>query len=457
MAAGPRKVLIVEDEPDVRAVLRQGLERKGWQVSTADTCTVAEQIWRASRPDIALLDYSLPDGNAFALIPRLRAVDSSVPLIVLTGYGTIDLAVEAIKLGADQFLTKPLELSALFAALQQVQQTHKNKGKLASLRPAPTRFEWDPFLGTSDVIKKLRDLAQRVVRSDSPLLIQGETGSGKGVLSRWLHHNGPRADSSFVDLNCAGLSRELLESELFGYERGAFTGAVQSKTGLLELADRGTVFLDEIGDVDVQIQPRLLKVLEEKQFRRLGDVRDRMVDIRLISATHQALRNLVQEKRFRDDLYFRICTIPLHTPPLRDRLQDIPVLSAEILASLPPNHNNEPYSLTTQAIRKLQGYCWPGNIRQLRNVLERAVLMCSGDEIVEVDLRFEEENEPAVKLPSRQSLTLEELERQHITQTLIQEGWRVESAARSLGIPRSSMYSKLKQYHISRPGADLGA
>ncbi len=445
------KVLIVEDEKEICDVLCDYLQTKGYEVATAGTCAQAEQVWRAARPDVAVLDHSLPDGTSLGLIPRLKAFDPSIQIIILTGYGSIDLAVEAIKLGAEQFLTKPAELATLYIVIQRSLENQRNHRRQLAEKTRLRRQTLDPFLGVSQGVQELAEYAQKVALGDSPVLIQGETGTGKGVLARWLHQNGPRASEPFVDLNCGGLSHDLLESELFGYERGAFTGAVQNKTGLLEVAHRGTVFLDEIGDVDLAVQPKLLKVLEEKQFRRLGDVRDRKVDIRLIAATHQVMARLVQEKRFRGDLYFRISTIPIAVPPLRERVEDIPLLSAHILGNLASDIGMREFELTDNALRALRAYSWPGNIRELRNVLERAVLITGNSVLTERDLHFDAQVEPHLT-SSGQFRTLEEMERQYIEQVLRKENGRVETAARKLGIPRSSLYSKLKQYKIERPG-----
>lgn len=445
------RVLIVEDDKEICEVLRDYLESKGYEVTTAETCALAEQFWRTVRPDVAILDYSLPDGNALELIPRLKALDPAAPIIILTGYGSIDLAVEAVKLGAEQFLTKPAELATLQVVVQRSLENQRNRRTQMVEKSRMRRQTLDPFLGKSDCIRKLADFARRVAVSDSPVLIQGETGTGKGVLAQWLHRNGPRASEPFVDLNCGGLSRDLLETELFGHERGAFTGAVQAKTGLLEIAHKGTVFLDEIGDVDLAVQPKLLKVLEEKQFRRLGDVRDRRVDIRLIAATHQVMARLVHEKLFRGDLYFRISTIPLNVPALRERVEDIPVLCRHILASLASDLGTGEFELAASALRALQRYSWPGNIRELRNVLERAVLVTGNPVLTENDLHFDLLVEQHL-IASGQFRTLEEMERHYIEHVLRKEGGKVGPAARKLGIPRSSLYHKLKQYKAEQPG-----
>jgi transcriptional regulator with PAS, ATPase and Fis domain len=267
------------------------------------------------------------------------------------------------------------------------------------------------------------------------------------VLARWLHENSPRADEAFVDLNCAGLSRELLETELFGHEKGAFTSATASKQGLFEVAHRGTIFLDEVGDVDLQIQPKLLKVLEEKRFRRVGDVRDRQVDVRLIAATHQDVGQLVREKKFRDDLYFRISTIPLSFPPLRDRIEDITTLAEYLLNKVSTDLGRSGIQLDEASIKALQSYAWPGNVRELRNVIERAVLLSEGPTIGLRDLHFD--GHASVGSPSFDTrLTLTEMEKQHIERVLHEEQGRVEKAAKRLGIPRSSLYQKIKKHQI---------
>ena len=442
------RILIVDDDPGVRFGIRDFLESKGYAVDETDGCRGAEERFRASRPDAVIVDYRLPDGNALDLLPRLREIDAAVPLVVLTAHGSIDLAVKAVKEGAEQFLTKPVELPALLVVLQRVLENQRNRRKLLAGKAREARHNIvDPFLGTSPAIRQLADQARRLLSTESPVLIQGETGTGKSLLARWLHKNGPRADEPFVDLNCASLSPELLESELFGHEKGAFTGAVSTKVGLFEVAHRGTVFLDEIGDVGSPVQPKLLTVLEERRFRRLGDVRDRQVDIHLIAATHQDLRLLVREKRFRSDLYFRISTIPLVLPALRERVEDIPVLARYLLEEIAADLGRGEVSLSPDGEEALRAYAWPGNIRELRNVLERALLLSERPTIGRKDLRFDVHSRPDT-WTGGSDLTLIELERQHIERVLQEERGRVEQAATRLGIPRSTLYQKIKKHGI---------
>jgi len=441
------KILIVDDEDTVRFGIRDFLESKGSEVEEAVDCKSALEIFQTARPDVVVTDYLLPDGNALEILPRLKAIDPDVPVVVLTGHGTIDLAVRAIKEGAEQFLTKPVELPALEIILRRLAENLRNRQRHL-VNKSRARRPVDPFLGTSRAIRQLAEQARKVAAADSPVMIQGETGAGKGVLARWIHENGPRAEEAFVDLNCAVLSKELLESELFGHEKGAFTGALANKLGLFEVAHKGSVFLDEIGDVDITVQPKLLKALEEKRFRRLGDVRDRRVDIRLIAATHQDLAVLVREKKFRSDLYFRISTIPLIVPALRERVEDLPLIAERLLDDLSSDMGRGSLRLSPEAEKSLKMYDWPGNIRELRNVLERAALLSDENVLGAGDLRFDPRF-GGEEVGFETNLTLRDLERLYIEKVLKEEGGRVEEASVRLGIPRSSLYEKIKKYGIS--------
>jgi DNA-binding NtrC family response regulator len=443
------RILVVDDEPQFLLTVQDFLENSGFEVITGTSCRQAEEIYSSAKPDAAVVDYSLGDGNALEILPRLRSADASIPIIIMTGHASIELAVQAVKLGAEHFLTKPVDLATLVVMLERSLENQRNRRKLALDHSRSSREAINPFLGTSAAIGKLAEMAARVASVHSPILIQGETGTGKSVLARWIHEHSSRAKEAFVDLNCGGLMRDLLETELFGHEKGAFTGAIQSKVGLLESAHKGTLFLDEIGDVDLGVQPKILKVLEEKQFRRLGDVRDRRVDIRLMAATHQNLGSLMKCKRFRSDLFFRISTIPLAVPPLRERVEDIPLMAMHLLERLSTELGCGSAEINPEAMRRLQSYSWPGNIREMRNVLERAVLLSGNPMICEKNLHFDETEWPEFK-PENFGRTLGEMERDYISQVLDSEGGRVETAAKKLDIPRSSLYAKLKQYKLDR-------
>ncbi|HYG97751.1 MAG TPA: sigma-54 dependent transcriptional regulator [Terriglobales bacterium] len=434
------KVLVVEDDPVLCGLLRDFLGSLGYKTEAVGTAEQARAAMQRFQPEIAILDYALPDGTALDLIPYVLSFDSELPVFVLTGHGSISLAVESIKLGAEQFLTKPVELSALAKMLDCISANRPpDQRRNSRLLVEPGRV--NPFVGSSRKILDLASQCEKVRASDLSTLILGETGSGKGVLAKWLHESGPRSKANFVDLNCAGISRELLETELFGHVRGAFTGAVNNKPGLLEFADGGTLFLDEIGDMDLQIQAKLLKVLEEKRFRRLGEVRDRHCDVRLVAATHANLSDLVRQNKFRADLYFRISTVVLRVPPLRERKEDIPLLVNQIASRVSRNTGAERITLLPSAIAALQDYSWPGNIRELKNVIERASLLSGSRKLGREHLDFGLESE----IGTGELMTLEQLERLHIQRVLKQENGKVAAAARRLGIPRSTLYLKLKE------------
>jgi len=446
------KILIVDDEPGIRFGVRDFLESEGLEVDEADSVASAERGVRDGHPDAVILDHMLPDGTALDLLPRLKELDPSLPVVVLTGHASIDLAVRAVKEGADQFLAKPVELPALLVLVRRLLETQRERRRQIAGRTRQAREAVDPFVGTSAAIRELADQVRRVATSSSTILIQGETGTGKGVLARWLHRNGPRADEPFVDMNCAGLSREFLETELFGHEKGAYTGAVSTKPGLLEVAHRGVVFLDEIGDLDPQVQPKVLKVLEEKRFRRLGEVRDRQVDVQLIAATHQDLSALTRDRTFRSDLYYRISTLPLRVPTLRERAEDIPVLARGLLDSFASDLGRRGIRLAPEAEAKLVRHSWPGNVRELRNVLERALLLSGRDVLEAGDLRLEGPGADELeRVAPGAPMTLEELERRHISHVLEELGGRVAEASQRLGIPRSTLYQKIKKYGLALP------
>jgi DNA-binding NtrC family response regulator len=448
------KVLVVEDEPVARFGLRDFLAARGFDVQEAASLAQARGSFQLDRPDAVVVDYSLPDGNALDLLAEIRSVDQQLPVIVLTGHGTIDLAVRAIKEGAENFLTKPMELPVLAIVLERALENQRNRRRQAARQSQRSREEVDPFAGgSSAALRELSREAAMALRSEGPVLIQGETGSGKGVLAAWLHDQGARRDGPFVDLNCAGLSREFLESELFGHARGAFTGAVSEKKGLFEVAHRGTLFLDEIGDLDPTVQPKVLKVIEDKRFRRLGEVAERQVDVFLIAASNQDLASLVRDGKFRSDLFFRINTILLAVPPLRERREDIAPFALRLLERLGRDLGRPGGHLVPDALEALRSYSWPGNLRELRNVLERAVLRADGREIRPSDFRFSSLPGEGLaagvgQLPT--GLTLAELEKQQIERVLQEEGGRVVNAARRLGIPRSTLYQKIKELRVDR-------
>ena len=439
----------MDDDSIILTAVSEFLRLEGYSVVQAGSLKAAYQALESESPDIAVIDFNLPDGTALDFLAGLKHLNLQLKCIVLTGHGSIDLAVRAIKDGADQFLTKPVQFSVLIAAVRMCLQTQQHQRKQLARKMARPRYDKDPFQGTSAVIRNLAQEARKIANTERPILLQGETGTGKGVMAQWLHKNGPRAEEALVDVNCAGLSKDLLESELFGYEKGAFTGAVGSKQGLVEAAHKGILFLDELGEMDLMVQPKLLKVLEDSRFRRLGDVRERTVDIQIIAATNRNLMQSVREMKFREDLYFRISTFHLRIPPLRERPEDIPVIAQSLLRSLANDLARDQQELSPAAQALLKSYPWPGNIRELRNVLERVALTCEASVIEAQQLGLAHRAAtPMMHAEGEPALTLAELERQHIARVLHEEAGKVAQAAVRLGIPRSTLYQKLKVYGI---------
>jgi DNA-binding NtrC family response regulator len=436
------RVLIVEDDARLASQLEQLFAREGAEVAVARDLAAARLSARQHGADVTLLDFELPDGNALDLLPYLLELDAAQPVLVLTGHGQIDLAVSCIKAGAQQFLIKPVELGALLRmARGACEQRRLLRRDVASSPRA--RGEVDPFAGSSRTVRDLERQARVAAGADSPVLMIGETGTGKGVLARWLHRQSRRSREAFVDLNCAALSRELLDSELFGHQRGAFTGAVASKAGLFEVADRGVLFLDEIGDTEPAIQPKILKAVEEKRFRRLGENQERRVDVRLFAATNRDLGEAVKEGGFRADLYYRLNTLTIHLPPLRERREDIPALVETLLTRIRAETGRH-VELPESTFEQLLAHDWPGNIRELANVLERVTLFGGEPPLP----RRSAPMASAAPAPDG-DLRLATVERRHIEAVLQLERGSVDRAAERLGMPRSTLYQRLKEYGLS--------
>jgi len=451
------RILIIDANPVLRSRISSFLVAQGLAVYGAANYTEARALLRKARPDAAVLDGNLHDSDIAQLLQQAKKMAPRVPVLLLQDRWSPPLEVQALAHGASEVLPNPVELAELHAALSRLLASSAPLVESSGANGRPEVL--DPFLGTSPAILRLREMAGRVLPGQSPILIQGETGAGKGVLAKWIHQSGARAGQPFLDLNCGGLSRELLESELFGHQKGAFTSADACKPGLLEVANGGTVFLDEIGDMDLQVQSKLLKVLEERVFRRLGDVRDRAVDIRLISATHCELLDLVHQQRFRSDLYFRVNIISLQVPPLRQRVQDIPALSEYLLRGLHGHGREGEMQLSNAAMRVLERYPWPGNIRELRNVLERAALVAQSSVLRPEHLHFQSVPLAGLFAAAPEGGTLKQMERAYINHVLYAEKGSIECTARRLGIPRSSLYNKMRRFQIpqgtGRPFAPL--
>ena len=442
------RILIVDDDEQVSAGL-EALLSDDWEVRTAANGRAAVVAFGEFSPDVVLLDVQLPDTTGVDLLHQFKMYAESTAVIMMSGGGTLDPVIESMKLGAETFLQKPFDIEMLTAVLEQVQRMLVSRRELIALRRNEAVHP-ERLPGVSPAIMQLNEILANVARVPSPVLIEGESGTGKGVMARLIHNRSARARAPFVDLNCAGLSKELLESELFGHERGAFTNAMNTKPGLFEIAGDGTLFLDEMGEMELTVQARLLKALEEKRFRRVGGLRDLRADFRLIAATNRDLQAEVAAGRFRNDLYYRLNVVRLRMPPLRERPEDLPILTQEILRPLSKELGRPVPKVSAHAMKKLESYGWPGNVRELRNVLERAMLMLRGPEIRNEDLILDS----AASVPmSGTALTpvaewdirpLEEVISTYVTAAVTATGGNVRKAARQLKISPSTLYARMK-------------
>jgi DNA-binding NtrC family response regulator len=442
------RILIVDDDAQIVRGLAALLE-DDWEVRTAADGRQAAVAFADFSPDVVLLDVQLPDTSGIDLLHQFKSYSEATPVIMMSGASTLERVVDSMKLGAETFLQKPFEYDVLAATLEQVSRIIATRHELMALRRSESG-QVERLPGSSAPIAYLNQILPQVARAPSPVLLEGESGTGKGVLARLIHNRSPRASKPFVDLNCAGLSKELLESELFGHERGAFTNAMNTKPGLFEIAGEGTLFLDEIGEMEPTVQARLLKAIEEKRFRRVGGTRDIRADFRLLAATNRDLVAEVGAGRFRSDLYYRLNVVRLRLPPLRERMEDLPILVEEILRTLAKELGRGVPKVSVRAMQKLQSFAWPGNVRELRNVLERALLTLPGDEIRTEDLVLER---AAAALPSSDGglpsdeweiQPLDEVVAKYVAASVEAAGGNVRKAARQLKISPSTLYAKLK-------------
>jgi len=429
-------LLVIDDDETVRSTLVEFFETFGFTARGAATATEGRRMAAEHAPDVVLLDLRLPDADGVRALEALRADDPDLAVIVLTGYADVRTAVAAMQHGAADLLEKPVDLELLAAAVSRAAERGRLRQEVAVLRAQGRADATPPAMAPT--VSDLIDLAAR--NPDAPILLQGETGTGKGFIARQIHDRSVRNQSPFVEINCASLSATFFESELFGHERGAFTDARQAKRGLLEVAGEGTVFLDEIAELHPEVQPRLLKVLEERTFRRLGGTTMLRSSARVVVATHQPLADAVVEKRFRADLYYRLQVLTITLPPLRERSDEILTMA---MAMLPKGS-----SLTNEAEDALAGYRWPGNIRELKNAIWRAAILAEGRPIEPVHLGLSKPTaslSPA-KAPTTGPRTLEQAERDVIHEALAASGGNRTHAARILGIARSTLLEKLKRY-----------
>ncbi|MHC4885977.1 MAG: sigma-54-dependent transcriptional regulator [Planctomycetota bacterium] len=438
-------VLIVDDEPDTCSGLAALLAPKGYQTLTASSLEDARGVVAAQHLDAVLLDEHLPDGSGIDWVPDLRQACPSLAIIVITGGGDVPTAVKAMRQGADDFLTKPIHAGELMVVLERSLELERLKWMEHSQRRLHRKET--VFMGESPSVKKMWSLAKRACEHESPVLLEGETGVGKGVVARWIHEGSPRHAKPFVGVNCSSMGGDLLASELFGHRKGAFTSATESREGLLEFANGGTLFLDEIGDMDLAVQAQILKVIEEKQFRRVGDTKSGSSNFRLICASNRNLEQDAREGRFRRDLFFRIHIFPITLPPLRNCRSDIPPLACRLLSAM--GYGKQ--SVSDAGMESLKVYDWPGNIRELRNVLERACLIADGKPLA--PQHFPGLSSPAgVPSSSEDKLwPLDDSEARHIQDALAHFGGDVPQTAQALHISRATLYRKLRKHGLLQP------
>ena len=463
-------VLIIDDEVTLARNLATYLERQQYDVRVAESGEQGLQQFAQFRPDVVLLDHNLPGMSGIEVLKRLRAADdAAVPVVMMTGFGGAELAVEAMKLGAADYLTKPVSLAELKLLIERLLNQHRLERTVGYYQQRDAEAsgldkiigDSAPMLALRAQIGRLLDAERQLVDADAPsVLIHGETGTGKELVARALHFGSPRHALPFVELNCGALPPQLIEAELFGYEKGAFTDARQRKPGLVETAEGGTLFLDEIAEADLSTQVKLLKLLEEKRFRRLGGLRDQPVNVRFVSATHRPLDQMVRNKQFRADLFFRLRIVELKVPPLRERGEDVLRLARHLLQHHAQRYRRGAMSLAADAEAALVRHPWPGNVRELRNAMEQAVLMSAGATVGLKELAFlaldglAPGGGPAID----GDLNLERMERAFIERALQRSGGNVTQAARLLGVSRDTLRYRLDRLGLkTEPGDGLDA
>jgi len=442
-------LLLVDDDASVLRAVGDYFERIGYEVWRDAAGEQGIETFRRVRPDVVILDLHLPDASGLVVLERLRRENGSV--ILLTGQGDIETAVRAMQLGAENFLTKPVDMPHLAAATARVVEKVRLSRQNARLRARDHEGEGLQSLGVSSGMRELGRQVELLAASDrSTVLLQGESGTGKGWAARVIHNLSPRAQGPFVEVNCGGLSATFLDSELFGHEKGAYTDAKERKIGLFELADHGTIFLDEIGELAVELQPKLLKVLETKKFRRLGGTREVAVDVRLVTATNRDLITEVEAGRFREDLYYRLNVMPLTLPPVRDRSREDRLdLITRLLADLKMQLPGCPAECGAEVVDRLMSAPWPGNVREMRNVLERAMILSRGQAAIGVEHLPPDLRQRAATDRRYQAQSLSEIERQHIERTLRHHAGNRTRAALELGISRATLINKIKVYSLN--------
>ncbi|HLL76654.1 MAG TPA: sigma-54 dependent transcriptional regulator [Pyrinomonadaceae bacterium] len=452
------RILVVDDEPMMADSLKQNLSEEGYTVDTASNGAEAIELFDGSGHRVVICDLQLPDVDGIDVLRHVKDTRPSTEVIVVTGHGTTARAVEATKAGAYDFVEKPFEFEKIAVVVRNaVKQVELVTEAETMRRQLSTRTEYFNIIGSSKSMQTIYETIESVAKSDANVLIVGESGTGKELIANAIHYNSLRAKKPFVKVNCAALPKELIESELFGHTKGAFTGAHADKDGLIQHAAGGSLLLDEIAEMPVELQPKLLRVLQERSYRKIGSERTYAVDFRLISSTNRPPADAIRDGLLRDDLFYRISTITIHVPPLRERTDDIQLLTEHFLRDFAKKYHRQIGGISQSAYQRLFSHTWPGNVRELQNVIERAVLLAKSNKIEPVDLPFDNGSLPEKAAAGAgwdvpPNMTLEEIEKLVIEKTLQRTGGNKQAAANLLGIYRPRLYSKIRKYNI-----DVGA
>ncbi len=446
----PASVILIEDDQSLRDSLLEYIQGKGFQVVGAKDAEEAFSLLDAET-EVVLSDLKLPGASGFDVLREVRRKNPRTEVIIITGYGSIDSAVAAMREGAYNYLTKPVNPTVLIRFLEELTRRRRLEDEVEHLRrQLDEQYGFENLIGRSPLIRRVFEIIRQVAPTRTTVLITGESGTGKELVARALHQNSKRRDGPFVAINCAALPQTLIESELFGHERGAFTGAVQRKRGLLHAADGGTLFIDEVGEVDLPVQAKLLRVIESRQVTPLGSTKEELVDIRILTATNKDLDERVKNGSFREDLFYRLKVVTIQLPPLRDRREDVPLLAQAFLKQVIADNELPPRRISTEVLSRLTAYDWPGNVRELRNVIEGAAVLSKAEDIQLSDLP-----PPLVELPVRGvqglfqvGMTMDELERLAMLETLRNALGNRTKAAGMLGISLRTLQRKIKQYRL---------
>ncbi len=449
-------IVVVDDDSSVRRVLKMQLEEAGYEVALAVDGEEAREIIDERRPKLVITDLRMPSSGGLDLLRHIREGLQETTVIIITAFASVDTAVAAMKAGAYDYISKPIDYDALVLAVHRAMERQSLLEEVRNLRSAlDGRYGFENIVGRSKALLRVLEMASRVAQHDSTVLIRGETGTGKELLARAIHHNSRRRALPFITINCGAIPKDLIESELFGYTRGAFSGAYAAKAGRIEMADGGTLFLDEVGELSVDMQVKLLRLLQHGEIDKVGSTATRTVDVRVIAATNRNLQAMIDDGEFREDLYYRLAVVPLELPPLRERRDDIPELAQHLFRKHKERHGLHSLRMSTSVMSNLSRHRWPGNVRELENLVERLVVLAIGDDITDSDLpdEFRVVSHPRdtflLELPE-EGISLEAVERELLVRALEKFNWNQTQAARYLDISRRTLIYRIEKHRLVR-------